>query len=100
MTLVRIREVTPLDSLRLRLRLTNDVVIERDVSAPMHGPNFEALCKDPAFFRDVRVEAGTVVWGYGADLCPDVPIWGDPPPGDAEAASIAATMPVSSPSEK
>ena len=62
MTLIRIREVTPLDGLRLRLRLTNDAVIERDVSELMHGPIFEPLRKDPALFRDVRIEAGTVVW--------------------------------------
>ena len=43
MTLIRIREVTPLDGLRLRLRLTNDAVIERDVSELMYGPIFEAL---------------------------------------------------------
>ena len=100
MTLIRIQEVTPLDGFRLRLRLTNDVVIECDVSALMHGPIFEALRNDPALFRDVRIEAGTVVWGNGAGLCPDVLIWGGPPPGDAEAASVAATMSIPSSSEK
>jgi len=58
----------------------------------MRGPNFEALRNDPALFRDVRIEAGTVVWGNGDDLCPDVLIWGGPPPPDAEATSIAATL--------
>jgi len=92
MTLIRIQEVTPLDGFRLRLRLTNDVVIECDVSALMHGPIFEALRNDPALFRDVRIEAGTVVWGNGADLCPDVLIWGGPLPAGADATSIAASM--------
>ena len=96
MTLIRIREVTPLDGFRLRLRLTNDAVIERDVSELMHGPVFEALRKDPALFWDVRIEGGTVVWGNGADLCPDVLIWGGPPPADADATSIAVTMSVPS----
>ena len=89
MTLIRIREVTPLDGFRLRLRLTNDAVIERDVSELMSGPIFEAPRNDPALFRSVRIEAGTVVWGNGADLCPDVLIWGGPPPADAECLPTA-----------
>ena len=100
MTLIRIREVTPLDGFRLRLRLTNDAVIERDVSELIRGPIFEALRKDAALFRDVRIEAGTVAWGNGADLCPDVLIWGGPPPADAEATPIAATMSTPSSSGK
>jgi hypothetical protein len=32
----------------------------------------------------VRVEGGTVVRLNGADLCPDVLIWGGPPPEGAE----------------
>jgi hypothetical protein len=34
------------------------------------------------------VEAGTLVWTAGADLCPDILIWGGLPPADA--ASDAA----------
>lgn len=39
----------------------------------LEGPVFEPL-KDPAFFRQVRVDsdARTVVWPNGADLDPDV----------------------------
>ena len=80
MKLVRISEVTPLNGHRLRLRLTNGQVIERDVRGLLSGPIFEAVKSDPDLFRQVRAEGGTLVWPNGADLCPDVLIWGGPPP--------------------
>lgn len=85
MRLVRIRGVEPLDHLRLRLTLTDGSVIERDVSALMVGPIFEPLRRDPALFAEAGVDGGTVVWPNGADLCPDVLIWGGPPPVDEAA---------------
>jgi hypothetical protein len=39
-------------------------------------------------FREMRVEGTTLVCSDGADLCPDVLIWGGLPP--AETASDAA----------
>jgi hypothetical protein len=80
MALLRIQQVTPLDGLRLRLTLSDGSVIERDVSALMVGPIFDALKADQAIFKQVKVEYGTVVWPNGADLCPDTVIWGGPPP--------------------
>jgi hypothetical protein len=80
MALLRIREVKALDALKLRLTLTDGSVIERDVSRLLVGPIFESVRKDPSVFAKVRVEGGTVVWPNGADLCPDVLIWGGPPP--------------------
>lgn len=97
MSLLRIREVIPLEGFHLRLRLTNDAIVERDVSELMRGPVFEELRRNPGMFRDVRVEGGTVVWGNGADLCPDVLIWGGPPPPNSEAVTAAATMRVPQP---
>ncbi|MEK6815594.1 MAG: DUF2442 domain-containing protein [Nitrospirota bacterium] len=80
MGLLRIREVQPLEGFRLRLRLTDDSVVERDVLALLVGPVFEPIRKDASLFAQVRVEAGTVAWPNGADLCPDVLIWGGVPP--------------------
>jgi len=51
-------------------------------------PVFSEIRSDQARFREMRVEAGTLVWPNGADLCPDVLIWGGLPP--AETASDAA----------
>lgn len=79
--LVRIRAVTPLEPFRLRLALTDGTVIERDFEALLRGPIFEPLRRDPALFARAAIENGTVVWPNGADLCPDVLIWGGLPPG-------------------
>jgi len=47
------------------------------------GPVFADIRSGPERFRGFRVEAGTLVWPGGADLCPDVLIWGGLPPADA-----------------
>jgi hypothetical protein len=88
MRLVRIREAKPLDDYRVQLTLTDDRVVERDLAPMLVGPVFEEILNDRARFREMRVEAGTLVWPGGADLCPDVLIWGGLPPADA--ASDAA----------
>lgn len=91
MSLVRIVGVDPRDNFRLRLHLTNDTVIERDVRHLLHGQIFDELLRSPERFRDVRAEGGTVVWGNGADLCPDVLIWGGPPPASPSGVPSSAT---------
>jgi len=69
-------------------------MVERDVSALMIGPVFEFLKGDPESFRMVRAEGGTVVWPNGADLCPDVLIWGGPPPEDAQDPHPSSEAPI------
>jgi hypothetical protein len=88
MRLVRIREVKPLDNYRVQLTLTDGRVVERDLEPLLAGPVFAEIRKGEARFREMVVEYGTLVWPTGADLCPDVPIWGGLPPADA--ASDAA----------
>jgi len=83
MGLLRIQQVRPLDGFRLELTLTDGLVVERDVTAWLVGPVFEPLRADPLLFRQARVEGGTVAWPNGADLCPDVLIWGGAPPVEA-----------------
>ena len=85
MSLLRIRSVVPLEGFRLRLTLTDNTVIDRDVSSLLVGPVFDPIRQDMARFREARVEGGTVLWPNGADLCPDVLIWGGPPPQEANA---------------
>jgi hypothetical protein len=57
MALLRIREVKALESLKLRLTLTDSSVIERDVSRLLVGPIFELIRRDANVFGKVRVEA-------------------------------------------
>ena len=80
MALVRICEAKALERFKLRLTLTDGSVIERDVARLLVGPVFDPSREDPAVFEKLRVEGGTVIWPNGADLCPDVLIWGGAPP--------------------
>jgi len=80
MGMIRISKAEALTGWHLRLTLTNGEIIERDVSPFLHGPVFDPIREDEALFRAVRVEGGTVTWPNGADLCPDVLIWGGMPP--------------------
>ena len=88
MRLVRIRDVKALGGYCVELTLTDGRVIERDLGAMLIGPVFAEIQSDATRFREVGVEGGTLVWPNGADLCPDVLIWGGLPP--AESASDAA----------
>ena len=88
MKLVRIREAKPLDNFRVLLTLTDGRLVERDLEPMLVGPVFAEIRNDGLRFREMRVEGGTLVWPGGADLCPDVLIWGGLPP--AGAASDAA----------
>jgi hypothetical protein len=69
--------------------LTDGSVVERDLSCLLTGPIFDAIRSDGTRFREVRVEGGTLVWPNGADLCPDVVVWGGPPPADERAPAAA-----------
>lgn len=97
MGLLRIRAAEPIGDFRLRLTLTDGSVVERDVEPLLHGPVFEPLRTDPNQFRQLRVEAGTVVWSNGADLCPDVLIWGGPPPETDRRPAASARVPNAAP---
>ncbi len=83
--LLRVTEVRPLSGRTLEMTLTDGSTITRDVTALLTGPIFEMVKDDDSVFRKVRAEGGTVVWGTGADLCPDVLIWGGLPPAGGTA---------------
>ena len=80
MAMTRVQEASALPGQRLRLVLTDGRELERDVRDLLKGELFEALLRDPATFADVMVRDGALVWKNGADLCPDVVIWGGTPP--------------------
>jgi hypothetical protein len=85
MPLIRIATATALAGQRLRLGLTDGTTVEREVGPLLTGPVFKDVRENPQLFSEVRVEGGTVAWPNGADLCPDVLIWGGPPPADSTA---------------
>lgn len=82
----------PLGNHRLQLTLTDGTAVERDVTDLLTGPMFETIRKDAALFRQAKVESGTVVWPNGADLCPDVLIWGGPPPKSSAIPPKSLTL--------
>ncbi len=92
MSLLRIREVMPLEGFRLRLTLTDGSIVERDITDLLMGPMFETIHQDAVAFRQVTVESGTVVWPNGADLCPDVLIWGGAPPKSSVVPPQSLTL--------
>ena len=83
--MLRIQHAIALDNFTVRLTLTSGDVIERDLEAMLWGPVFEPLRRDPAKFRALAIEAGTLVWPEGADIDPDTLIWGGPAPSDPAA---------------
>jgi hypothetical protein len=87
MIFLRIREAEALEGFKLKLTLTDGSIIEREVSHLLTGPIFRSIREVPAVFAMVRADGGTVVWPNGADLCPDVLIWGGAPPEEARSLS-------------
>ena len=70
--LVLVTAIEPLEGFVLRLSFSDGVIRDVDVGEFLRGPVFEPLRSDPEFFRQVRVESGTIVWPNGADIDPVV----------------------------
>ena len=92
--MLRIRRAQALDGFRLHLELLDGSVVERDIAGLLTGPVLGQLMQDPALFARVKVEAGAVAWPNGADLCPDVLIWGGLPPTQAAAPPPFLALPL------
>jgi hypothetical protein len=86
--MIRVKLVQVLDGFQVRLLFTDGTEKTVDLSSYLHGPIFDSLKKDPAKFRQVRVdpELGTIVWPNGADICPDVLFHGRIPASPEKAA--------------
>jgi Protein of unknown function (DUF2442) len=55
----------------VELRFGDGFVASLDLAPALWGPVFTSL-KDPAHFRQLRLEDDTIRWPCGADFCPDV----------------------------
>ena len=86
--MIRVKSVRVLDGLQVRLVFTDGTEKTVDLSPYLHGPIFDPLKRDPAKFRQVKVdpELGTIVWPNGADVCPDVLFHGRMPASPEKAA--------------
>ena len=69
--LLRIVDASPLEGFRVRVTLTNGEVREIDLQDRLQGSAFQKIRDDPSYFRTVSVEAGTLTWSNGVQLCPD-----------------------------
>jgi len=67
----------------LHLSFDDGLIRDVDLAGELWGPVFEPL-KDPAFFAQVSVDHGTVVWPNGVDLDPLV-LHGDFEPANSRS---------------
>jgi hypothetical protein len=66
----RVESVTPSDDYRLELTFSNGETGIYDCRPLLDFGVFREL-QDNVYFRQVRVENGTVVWPHEQDICPD-----------------------------
>ena len=66
----RVRDVTPTNDYKLRLLFANGETGVFDCSHLLDFGVFREL-KDLNYFRQARVEYGTVTWPHEQDICPD-----------------------------
>ena len=85
---VRVRAVQPLQAFKALVTFDNDTRKEIDLEPYLHGPVFEPIRSEPAVFRSMKIEGGTIAWPNGADIDPDVLYYGlkPAPMEEAEAA--------------
>jgi hypothetical protein len=83
--LVRVQAVEPQQEYQVRIIFEDGTERVIDLEPYLHGPIFEPMRRDPAMFRAMKVEGGTITWENGADIDPDVlyygltPAWMDEP---------------------
>ena len=73
---VRVQNATAKDNFHMLIQFEDRTKKEIDLSSFLHGPIFEPIKNDPALFKDVRIEGGTIAWANGADIDPDVLYYG------------------------
>lgn len=66
----RVMAVTPISRYRLRITFANGEIGTYDCSPLLDFGVFREL-RDESYFRQARVEGGTVVWPHEQDICPD-----------------------------
>ena len=77
--LVRVLRAEPHENFVVDLHFTDGTCREINLEPYLHGPIFEEIRNEPALFREMRVEDGTITWPNGADIDPDELYYGLPP---------------------
>ena len=79
--MLRIQAVKPLKEFKVEITITNGQRKVVDLEPFLHGPIFQPLRENSSLFRTVHVdkELCTIVWDNGADIDPDVLIYGRSP---------------------
>jgi hypothetical protein len=73
---VRVRAVEPRQGFQVLFTFEDGTTRLIDLSPYLRGPIFEPLRTDPAQFRAMKIEGGTIAWDNGADIDPDVLYYG------------------------
>ena len=87
---VRVRAVEPRQGFKVLFIFDNGTQREIDLEPYLRGPMFEPLRRDPAKFRAMKIEGGTIAWDNGADIDPDVLYYNLKPAWSEEAEAIEA----------
>lgn len=69
---VRVRSIEPRQGFKALFVFDNGTRREIDLEPYLRGPIFEPLRRDPAKFRAMKIEGGTIAWDNGADIDADV----------------------------
>lgn len=69
---LRIAEVLSVRGFTAKVKLSDGTERALHLRQHMQGPMFEELLSNPTKFKAMKVEAGTLSWPTGQDLCPDV----------------------------
>ncbi len=70
--LVRVKAVVPLEDFAAHVTFDDGTQRTIDLDVYLRGRVFEAIRSNPAVFRTMHVEGGTIAWENGADIDPDV----------------------------
>jgi Protein of unknown function (DUF2442) len=74
--LVRVQSVEQREGFKVNIRFTDGSCREVDLAPYLRGSIFEPILSDPAMFRSIQVEEGTIAWPNGADIDPDMLYYG------------------------
>ena len=77
--MLRVRSVEIRKGFVVSLELTDGTRREIDLEPYLKGPVFDGIRSQPALFRGVKVQFGTLVWPDGTDIAPETLVHGLPP---------------------